>query len=130
MLPAAISTITGSLLPPRVVISETSGATASGPAKPAAQASSNLSLNAISMIIPPKEEGGRRWPAPLSHLVGIEGRYLRGRLHLAHQIVVPLAFDLEVRGGAEVGGLDQIMRDIGVDAGLQELVHRRSRRAA
>src|SRR5215831_14551131 len=57
-------------------------------------------------------------------------RYLRRRLHLGHQIVVPLAFHLEVGGGAEFDGFDQVMRDIGVDAGLQELVGRSSRRAA
>src|SRR3954469_17604014 len=52
------------------------------------------------------------------------GRDFRRRLHLSHQVVVPLAFDHEVSGGAELDGLDQVMRDVGVDAGLQERVER------
>src|SRR6266702_4451773 len=119
----------GSAAAPSVAMSDTSGATAIGPASPAAQASANFSLNAISMDVPLKKKGPVI-TGPLSRLVGVGSRYFRRRLHLGHQVVIPLAFDLEVRGGAEVGGLDQVMRDIGVDAGLQKPVHRRSRRAA
>src|SRR5215831_14685505 len=138
--------------------SETRGATASGPARPAAQASMSFSLKAISMAASQgKEERAGGEAAPRrdgfaivpwlflehdllrktgSHFSGScalsvgHGRDVRGRFHLGHQIVVPLAFNLEVRGGAELGRLDQIVRDIGVDAGLQELVHRSPCRAA
>src|SRR3954470_15537567 len=118
----------GSVAAPWVPISATSGATAIGPASPAAQASSSFSLNAISMVVP--QEKGPVITGPSSRLVGVGGRDIGRGLHLRHQIVVPLAFDLEVRGGAEVGGLDQIVRNIGVDAGLHELVQRSARRAA
>src|SRR5579883_406018 len=67
---------------------------------------------------------------PLYSLVGRRGRNFGRRLHLGHQVVVPLALDLEVGGGTEIGGLDQVMRDIGVDARLQELVPRSPCRAA
>src|SRR6516225_10501887 len=77
----------------------------------------------------PRKRKGRSETAPC-WLVAFRGRDFGRRLHLGHQVVVPLALDLEVGGGAEIGGLDQIMRDIGVDAGLQELVHRSSRRTA
>src|SRR4051812_14802068 len=118
----------GSVAAPWVPISATSGATAIGPASPAAQASSSFGLNAISMVVPQKEKGPVI-TGPSSRLVGVGGRDIGRGLHLRHQIVVPLAFDLEVRGGAEVSGLDQIVRDIGVDAGLHEPVQRSSRRA-
>src|SRR5215204_696930 len=39
-------------------------------------------------------------------------RDIRGGLYLSHQVVVPLAFDLEVGGGAELDGLDQIVGDV------------------
>src|SRR6185503_10105422 len=87
------------------------------------------SLNAISMVIPRRKKGPVM-TGPSSRLVGFGSRYFGRRLHLGHQIVVPLALDLEVRGGTEVCGLDQIVRDIGVDAGLHELIQRGSRRAA
>src|SRR6185437_4256118 len=53
-----------------------------------------------------------------------------GRRDLLHQVLVPLAFHLDVRGGAELDRLDQIVVDVGVDAGLTERVERRARRAA
>src|SRR5436190_14674067 len=65
-----------------------------------------------------------------SRSVRVGRRNLGRRLHLGHQVVVPLAFHLEMGGGAELDGLDQVMRDIGVDAGLQELVGRSTRGAA
>ena len=58
-------------------------------------------------------------------LVGRGRRNFRRRLDLRHQVVVPLALDLEVCGGAEFDRLDQVVVDIGVDAGLQERVERR-----
>src|SRR5450759_4307049 len=66
----------------------------------------------------------------MSLSVGLGRRDFRRRFYLGHQVVVPLAFDLEVRGGAEYGGLDQVVRDIGVDAGLLERVERGSCRTA
>src|SRR6516165_2900746 len=78
---------------------------------------------------PPKEERAGD-PGPSSRLVGVGSRHVRRRLHLGHEVVVPLASDLEVRGGAEVGGLHQVVRDIGIDARLEELVHRSSCRNA
>jgi hypothetical protein len=45
-----------------------------------------------------------------------------GRSDLLHQVVVPLAFDLEVGGGAELDGLDQVVIDVSIDAGLAERV--------
>jgi hypothetical protein len=51
------------------------------------------------------------------------------RLHLFHQVVVPLALDPEVRGGAKLDSLDEIMRDVGVDAGLTERIERRAGRS-
>src|SRR5215813_2725933 len=116
--------------PPRNPASGRRGAIASGPASPATQARASLSLNAISMAVHSKL---RRAPArsALSGHWPLAGRNLRRRPHLGHQVVVPLAaVHLEVRGGAELDGLDQVMRDVGVDAGLQELVNRSSRRAA
>src|SRR5579863_9742772 len=107
-----------------VPLSITSGATASGPARPAAQARANLSLNAISMA--GSIQRTRRVPASTGtrfSSVRIGRRDFRRRLHLGHQVVVPLAFDLEVGGGAELDGLDQVMGHVGVDAGLQERVH-------
>ena len=106
--------------------SETSGATVSGAASPAAQASAILNLKAISMGVV-RRDGGAGWVAgPSFSSVGRLWNF-GGSLHLGHQVVVPLALDLEVRGGAKLGRLDQVVRDVGVDAGLQELVHRRSR---
>src|SRR3954468_17296447 len=118
----------GSVAAPWVPISATSGATAIGPASPAAQASSSFSLNAISMVVP--QEKGPVITGPSSRLVGVGGRDIGRGLHLRHQIVVPLSFALELRGGAEAGGFDQIVRDIAVNAGLQKLVQRGPRRAA
>ena len=53
----------------------------------------------------------------------------RGR-NLLHEIAVPLAFDLEVRGRSQLYRLDQVVVDVGVDAGLAECVQRRARGAA
>src|SRR5262245_60264262 len=53
-----------------------------------------------------------------------------GRLDLPHQLVAPLALDLEMRGRPELDGFDHVVIDVAVDAGLQELVHCRARRAA
>lgn len=39
-----------------------------------------------------------------------------------------MAFDLEVGGGTELDGLDQVMIDVSVDAGLPERVERSPRR--
>src|SRR5437763_12771717 len=50
------------------------------------------------------------------------GRDRLRRPDLRHQIVVPFALDLEMRRGAELDGLDKVMRSIGVDAGLAERV--------
>src|SRR5688572_27595457 len=47
-----------------------------------------------------------------------------GRPYLLHQIVVPFAFHLDMGGGTEFDRLDQIVIDIGVDAGLAEGVER------
>ena len=69
-------------------------------------------------------EGAGVWPTPGLVSVRSWPRDIRGRLHLGHQVVVPLAFDLEVGGGAELDGLDQVVGDVGVDAGLQERVER------
>ena len=54
---------------------------------------------------------------------------LRGA-HLLHQVVVPFAVDLEVGGAPEFDGLDQIVRDVGVDAGLPEGIESSSSRTA
>ena len=40
-------------------------------------------------------------------------------------VAVPLPLDLEMGSRARVDCLDRIMRDVGVDAGLQERVKRR-----
>ena len=53
-----------------------------------------------------------------------------GRADLLHQVVVPVAFDLEMRGSAKLDGLDQVMSDVGVDARLAERVERSTGRAA
>src|SRR5690349_21056265 len=45
-----------------------------------------------------------------------------GRSDLLHEILVPLAFHLNVSAGAEFDRLDQIVIDIGVDAGFAERV--------
>ena len=39
-----------------------------------------------------------------------------GRAHLFHQIVVPLAFNLEMRHRAELHRFDKIVTEIGVNA--------------
>src|SRR2546430_11696385 len=49
---------------------------------------------------------------------------------LFRSVVVPGALDLEVRGRAELDGLDEVVRHVGVDAGLAERVERRAHRAA
>src|SRR4249920_352511 len=61
---------------------------------------------------------------------GLAGQDRSGRLHLLHEVVVPFAFDLEVGGGAKFDGLDQIVIDVGVDAGLPERVKCSTRRTA
>src|SRR6266480_4921889 len=60
------------------------------------------------------------------HLAGDRLR----RLDLFHQVVVPGALDFEMRRGAELDRLDQIVRHVGVDAGLLEGVERGARRPA
>src|SRR6187401_1505954 len=58
------------------------------------------------------------------------GRNCFRRLHLLHQVVIPFALDLEVSGGTEFDGLDQVVVHVGIDAGLLEGVERRTSRAA
>src|SRR6476660_9554559 len=111
---------------PGTSFSITSGATASGPANPAAQASARLSLNAISMAVARFEEGRRLQVGARCRSIGLRRGNFRRRFHLGHQVIVPLSVDLEVGGTAELDGLDQIVRDIGVDAGLEESVERRT----
>src|SRR5262245_10836903 len=115
---------------------------ASSGAATAMAASPVLSLSAIHMAFLERgglpETGRPRWSSPVS-VGGADRRRQRphlrrrdrlGRLHLHHQVVVPVAFDLEMRGGAEFDRLDEVMRHVGVDAGLQELVQRGPRRSA
>src|SRR6478609_420393 len=110
------------------LFSITIGATANGPARPAAQAMANLILNAINIASSICLLAGRRRIAgALLSSVGLRSRDFRRRLHLGHQVVVPLAFDLEVGGGAELDGLDQVVRDVGVDTRLLEGVECRAR---
>jgi hypothetical protein len=45
---------------------------------------------------------------------------------ITYQIFVPVAFDLEVAHGAELDRFDQVVREIGIDVGLPELLERRS----
>ena len=59
---------------------------------------------------------------------GLARQHWSGRLYLLQEVVVPLAFDLEVGGGTELDGLDQVMIDVSVDAGLPERVERSPRR--
>src|SRR5688572_12176363 len=74
-----------------------------------------LSMGRAVMSLYPKEEtarprAGRR-----------RGSSDRARsLNLRHQVVVPLAFDLEVGSGAQFDGLDEVVVDVGVDPRLQE----------
>ena len=53
-----------------------------------------------------------------------------GRGDLLHEIIVPLAFHLDVGAGAEFDRLDQIVVDVGVDTGLAERIESRAGRAA
>jgi len=75
--------------------------------------------------------GRQRAAASLTMLRRREDRSVRlrvdrlRRLHLFHQVVVPLAFDFEVRGGAEFDSLDEVVRKVGVDARLTEGIERR-----
>ncbi|CDX56300.1 Copper-containing nitrite reductase (modular protein) [Mesorhizobium plurifarium] len=62
-------------------------------------------------------------------LSGLRGNRL-GSFDLHHQVVVPGSIDGEVRGGAELDSLDQVVIDVGIDAGLPEGVERRARRTA
>src|SRR5262245_39232229 len=62
---------------------------------------------------------GRRWRSGRPFRLR---RHRPGRLHLAHQVVVPRALDLEMRGGAELDGLDHVVIDVAIDAGLEEFV--------
>src|SRR3954469_14127859 len=66
----------------------------------------------------------RKAPASTGASSSSVSRDFRGGRHLGHQVVVPFAFDLEVSGGAELDRLDQVMGDVGVDAGLEERVER------
>src|SRR5690606_22758833 len=63
---------------------------------------------------------------------GYRGLFLGGAGggNLLHQVVVPLAFDLHVTGSAQFKGLDEVVVDVGVDAGLLEGVERRTGRTA
>src|SRR5215470_2453050 len=54
------------------------------------------------------------------------GRYWSWRLHLMHQVVVPYAFDFEMRRGAKLEGLDHVVIDVGEDARLPKLIERRA----
>ena len=53
-----------------------------------------------------------------------------GRGDLLHEVLVPLAFHLDVGAGAEFDRLDQVVVDVGVDAGLAESVESGAGRAA
>lgn len=46
--------------------------------------------------------------------------------HLFHQIIVPLARHLKMGGGAQHHGLDQIVIEVNVGAGLQEFIQGRA----
>ena len=48
---------------------------------------------------------------------------------MLHQIIVPGAGYFDVRGSAQIDGLDQIVIDVGIDAGLAEGINRRYGRA-
>src|SRR5258708_32320963 len=52
------------------------------------------------------------------------------RRYLFHQVLVPLALDLDMGGGAEFDRLDQIVVHIRINAGFAERVERGARRAA
>src|SRR5689334_11287346 len=74
---------------------------------------------------------------PLLRGVGNWPRCIRGLLRdrlrrrdLLHQVVIPLAFDLDVGGCAEFHGLNQVVCYIGVKTRLFERVERRTCRAA
>src|SRR6476659_6930701 len=72
-------------------------------------------------------EAGRSGPRMHFRSIGRDGSR---SADLLHQVVVPLAFHLEVRGCSELHGFNQIMRHIGVDAGLLECVERSAGRPA
>ena len=75
----------------------------------------------------------RRWLAGDGHRGGgtdLVQRNRAGRRDLLHQVLVPLAFHLDMGGRAKFDGLDQVVVDVGVDAGFAESIERRAGRTA
>src|SRR6185436_14696666 len=85
---------------------------------------------------PAVETAGRHFRLHLAgdgHRVGgadLVKRDRAGRSDLLHEVLVPLALHLDVGAGAELDRLDQVVVDVGVDAGFAESVERGAGRAA
>src|SRR5262245_33703813 len=136
MLPGGSATISGTPAPCRAsVTGSMDGATdtANGAARLAA-VNAAFSLSANSMAA---SQGRGDLPGPADRLVASAdaGGALRfgkradlrvgdglRRLHLHHQVVAPVALDLEVGGGATLDGRDKAMVYVGIAAGLPEAV--------
>ena len=104
------------------------GSDARRPEEPAlASSRSDERRSHAPLVFGRSTRGGGRIPGEDSRgLAVLVGSDRARRLDLLQQVVVPLPFHLDVRGGALQNGVDQVVIQVDVQPGLQERVERRA----